>query len=354
MSMSIRSPKVDASGAAGDRDATTRLYTRPAPNFDLNASRALKNLRQATAQQLSAAEALKTSTNASNMIVRWNDFGGSPNVVMNFASPAASGTPEEAGRAFLAANAGLFGITNAAEDLRLVSNVRAMNGHLLRFQQTYNGVDVRNGGSGLVMNANNQVIAASGPYFRDVNVNTQPSISADDARQAAGTDLARFTVQLPQSALNLLKPAYEIFTKQTAAVEQLQPKLGIYPTADGYRLGWKVAKVSTNPFGVYLISVDAHTGEIVARKDYILKQSQLAPTGDIYPKYPCITQKLKDQSIIENGPDGAPCGQERVSLRAFDPSNIVTGVNGTLTGTHALVNNILPSKLLFVQAAKGT
>jgi hypothetical protein len=350
---SLQTPKVDASGAASTKDRT-KLYTRPAPNFDLNTSRALKNLRQATSAQLDAAETLKASTNASNMTLRWNDFGGSPDVVMNFASPASSGTPEEAGRAFLTANAPLFGITNMA-DLRLVSNVQALGGHLLRFQQTFNGVDVRNGGIGLVMNANRQVIAASGPYFRDVNINTQPSISADDARRAAGADLAKFTVQLPQNALNLLKPAYEIFTKQTAIVEQLQPTLGIYPTVDGYKLVWKVAKVSTNPFGVYMISVDAHTGEIVARKDYVLKQSQLAPTGDIYPKYPCITQKLKDQSIIENGPDGVtPCGQERVTLRSFDPSNIVTGVNGTLTGTHALVNNILPSKLPFAQAAKGT
>jgi hypothetical protein len=351
--MSIRTPKAGASGAVASNDGT-KLYTRPAPNFDLNASRQLKNLRAATSEQLGAVEALKQSTNASNMTVRWNDFGGSPDVVMDFASPAYAGTPEEAGRAFLTANAGVFGISNVA-DLRLVSNVAALGGRLLRFQQTFGGVDVRNGGVGLVMNANNQVIAASGPYFRDVNVNTQPGISADDARSAANADLAKFTVQLPQSALNLLKPAYEIFTRQTSMVEQLQPKLGIYPTVDGYKLVWKVAKVSTNPFGVYMISVDAHTGEIVARKDYVTKQSQLAPTGDIYPKYPCITPKLKDESIIENGPDGiTPCGQERVNLRAFDPSNVVTGVNGTLTGTHALVNNVLPSKLPFAQAAKGT
>jgi hypothetical protein len=344
-------PNVDAAGAAAD---AVNLYTRPAPNFDLNAARKLKNLRQATNEQLSAIESLKQSTGAGNMTVRWNDFGGSPDILMDFSSPAYTGTPEEAGRAFLAANAGAFGITNVA-DLRLVSSVDALGGRLLRFQQTFGGIDVRNGGVGLVMNAQNQVIAASGPYFRDVQVNTQPTISADQARAAAGANLSRFSVSLPSNALQLLKPAYDIFLKQTALVEGLQPKLGIYPTADGYRLVWKVAKVSTNPFGVYMISVDAHTGEIVARKDYVTRQSQLAPTGDIYPKYPCITQRLKDESVIENGPDGVtPCGQERVTLRSFDPSNSATGVNGTLTGTHALVNNVLPTKQPFAQAAKGT
>ncbi|HEX8923015.1 MAG TPA: hypothetical protein VF766_16185, partial [Pyrinomonadaceae bacterium] len=62
-------------------------------------------------------------------------------------------------------------------------------------------------------------------------------------------------------------------------------------------------------------ALKASTNAFIARKDYITKQSHLAPTGDIYPKYPCIKQKLKDESIIENGPDGVtPCGQERVNL----------------------------------------
>ena len=344
-----------ASTAAAPSAATENIYTRPAPDFDLNSVQKVAAVRQATEAQLAALETFKANAAGSNPTVRWNDFGGSPDVLMDFASAPSAGTPEEAGRAFLAANAGLFGISNVA-DLRLVSNVAALGGHLLRFQQTYNGVDVRNGGVGLVMNANNQVVMASGPYFRDVNVNTEPTVSAADASRAAAADLAQFSVALPQSALDLLKPTYESFLSQTSAVSKLEPKLGVYPTADGYRLVWKVAKVSTNPFGVYMISVDAHTGEIVARRDYVkYQQDPLANTGDIYPTSPCLRPKLKDEGLIENDPaTGAPCGQERVTLRKFDPTNRATGVNGTLTGTHALVNNILPTKLPFAQAAKGT
>src|SRR5215213_9646102 len=93
--ISIRTPKTNAAAAAPASAANgINLYTRPAPNFDLNASRQLKNLRAATNEQLAAVEALKQSTNASHMTVRWNDFGGSPDVLMDFASPAASaGTP---------------------------------------------------------------------------------------------------------------------------------------------------------------------------------------------------------------------------------------------------------------------
>ncbi|HLL73847.1 MAG TPA: M36 family metallopeptidase, partial [Pyrinomonadaceae bacterium] len=350
----LLAPGSQAAATAGA--ATARpddLYTRPAPDFDLNSVQKVAAVRQATGAQLAALETFKANAAGSNPTVRWNDFGGSPDVVMDFASAPSTGTPEEAGRAFIAQNAALFGVA-AVSDLRLVSNVAALGGHLLRFQQTHNGVDVRNGGVGLVMNAKNQVIMASGPHFRDVNVSTEPTVSASDAARTADADLAQFSRALPQSALDLLKPTYESFLAQTSAVSRLEPKLGIYPTADGYRLVWKVAKVSTNPFGVYMISVDAHTGEIVARRDYVKYQSATSSTGDIFPTSPCITKRLKDEGIIENGPNGAPCGQERVTLRKFDPTNRVTGLNGTLTGTHALVNNILPTKLPFAQAAKGT
>jgi Zn-dependent metalloprotease len=333
------------------------MYGRPAPNFDLNLSRAAADLRTATADQLAAVETLKANSNASGITVRWNDFGGSPDVIRDFASAPYAGTPEEAGRAFLAANASAFGISNLS-DLRLVRNTNALGGHLVRFQQTYNGLDVKDGGIGLVLNASNQVIMASGPHFRDVQVNTQPTLSAEQAKAAAAADLARFSVALPDSITSLLRPALDGLAKQVAVLDQYQPTLGVYPTADGYKLVWKVAKFSENPFGLYLVSIDAHTGETVARKDFVnfqkAPETPLPFTADIYPKYPTITQELKDQSKISVGPDGTPLGQQRVKLRSFDASNVVTGLEGTLTGTHTVVNNALATKLPFAQAAKGT
>jgi hypothetical protein len=335
------------------RGATAQLFKRLVPNYDLNASRALGDLRRATSEQLAALENLKASTNSPQMTVRWNDFSGSPDVIYDFASQPYSGTPEEAGRAFLEQNAALFGIADVS-DLRLVSNRQALGGNLLRFQQTFGGVDVKHGGIGLVMK-DNRVLMASGPYFNNVNVSTQPAVSAEQARQLVDGDLARFQISLPANISKVLEPGLNILSKQVAAVSNLEPRLGIYPTADGYKLVWKVAKFSTNPFGLFLTEVDAHTSEIVARKDFInFQKSPVHPyTADIYPKYPDLTPELKDQSIISDC-NGTPCGQVRVNLRAFDPQNIVTGVNGTLTGTHALVNNALATKQPFAQAALGT
>src|SRR5437764_770669 len=100
-------------------------YMRPAPNYDLNLSRNLNNTRQATANQLAALEQLKSNLAASNLTARWNDFGGSVDVIRDFASQSFAGAPEQAGRSFIAANANLFGVSNV-NDLRLFSQKDAL------------------------------------------------------------------------------------------------------------------------------------------------------------------------------------------------------------------------------------
>lgn len=301
-------------------NSLSQLYKRPAPTFDLNATSGVQALRQATGEQLSAIQGLRTAANAPNMQMRWNAFGGSPDAIYDFASQPFSGTPEEAGRAFLTQNAAAFGITDVA-NLRLFSQREALGGYLIRFQQTFNDIPVKDGGIGLVMNANKQIVMATGPFFRNITVNTTPSLTAAQARAAADADLNQFSVNIPSHISDLLQTGLNNLTQQAAAAANIEPSLGIYPTADGFRLVWKVAKFSTNPFGHYMVTIDAHTGETVARKDFVNFQTAPgAETADIYPKYPQIDASLKDDGVIStcSGPQGPrPCGQERVQLRSF-------------------------------------
>ncbi len=342
-----------SSEASVTQDPIANMYKRSAPDFDLNQSLDLPSVRTATGEQLAALNNLKAAVNAPNMTARWNDFGGSPDVMYDFASQPFSGTPEEAGRSFLNQNASLFGLTDT-NTVRVFSQKDALGGHLIRFQQVFNGVPVTDGGIGIVMNGNKQVVMASGPFFRDINIGTQPTLTAEQARAAADADLQQFRANVPDAVANLLQTGLSALTAQAAPIANLEPQLGIYPTADSYRLVWKVAKFSTNPFGLYMISVDAHSGEIVGRKDFVAYQNPVQPmTADIYPKYPRITAELKDQSIISVC-NGKPCDQVRVNLRKFDASNVLTGINGTLTGTNTIVNNALATKQPFGQAALGT
>ena len=128
-----------------------------------------------------------------------------------------------------------------------LDNREALGGHLIRFQQTVGGVDVKDGGIGIVMNGNKQVVMASGPFFRDVNVNPAPTLSAEQARGAADADLSQFHANIPDYINNLLQTGMSSLTEKAGFINNEQPRLGIYPTADGYRLIWKVAKFSTNP-----------------------------------------------------------------------------------------------------------
>src|SRR5690606_19778796 len=143
----------------------------------------------------------------------------------------------------------LFGLSDL-NTLTLFSQREALGGHLLRFQQTFNGVPVAGGGIGVVMNSNNQVIMVSGPFYRDVAVDTQPGISPQQAKDAAAADLSQFAANIPQAVQDLLQPALNVLHEQAAPIAQLEPHLGVYPTANGYKLVWKVAKFSTNPFGL--------------------------------------------------------------------------------------------------------
>ena len=348
-------PKSKQTAASSGVDPLAKMYQRSAPAFDLNTARNLTNVRVATSEQLAAIADLKTAVNAPNMTVRWSDFGGSPDVMYDFASRAYSGTPEEAARAFLNENPGLFGLSGA-NTITLFDSKEALGGHLVRFNQTYHGVPVQYGGIGVVMNANKRVIMVSGPFFRGINISTEPTLSAAQARAAADADLAQYAVNVPAAAANLLQTGLGILTQQAAPIANLEPKLGIYPTADGYKLVWKVAKFSTNPFGLFVVSIDAHTGETVNRRDFVSYQQAPAVlpfTADIYPKYPRITDELKNQGKISVC-GSAPCDQVRAQLRKFDPSNVITGQNGTLTGTHTIVNNALATKQPFLQAALGT
>ena len=353
-------------------DPAAVLGQRQAPDYDFNIARALSGTRVATASQRDALAALKTATGATALTARWNAFGGSPEVMYDFASAPYAGTPEQAARAFIAQHATLFGVASDG-DLHLASATAAMGGQLVRFQQTFNGVPVNNGGIGVVLNADNQVIMVSGPFFRDVAVSTQPTLSAAQAVSAAEADIARFHVAIPTAVTDLQEPGLEVLNQQVEpTVAKIQPTLWVYPTADGYRLAWKVAKYGNNPFGLFEVAVDAHSGEILSRKDHVAYQSlppTLPPsptplatlpgqeTADIFPTYPQIDASLKEQSVISTcTTDGRqhPCGQQRVVMRLFDAGNRTSGVNGTLTGPNAIVNNALASKLPFSQAGLGT
>ncbi|HJU57092.1 MAG TPA: M36 family metallopeptidase [Pyrinomonadaceae bacterium] len=341
-----------ASAAGTTTTAAPAINTRPVPNFDINLTK--YSLRLPSPSQIQALDALKLNLNDSSVTARWDKKTGSLDTLIDFASAPSSLDPEAAARAFIQVNSAVFGITDPGT-LRLKSNYPAFGGNLLYFEQTYMGLPVSGAGIGVVMDKERRVKMVSGPYIKDINLGVTPTLTGAIAVAKAKADLAQFKKVWVAGVAERLKTALDTLTKQLGAMAVPVPQLNVFPTPDGARLAWKFFVFSRNPFGMFKYQIDAETGAVLYREDFVRYQSNPLPlTADVYPTFPCITRKLKDEGIIENGPNGAPCGQQRVQLRKFDQTNIVTGATGTLKGTHALITNLSPLRLPFAQAALGT
>lgn len=333
------------------------VFTPRVPDFDLR-----RNLDQGvvTPQTAAQREALANFLSAHpQAVARWHETSGSIDVIYGFAEPTSGGTPEAAARGFIAEHAGLLGVTDAAS-LVFDGNASraALGGHLLRFNQTVDGLPVIHAGLGIVMDGAGNVRAISGPFYSAAAVGTAPSVSAGQAVTAADNDLAGYAFDLPPLALDHLNPAYELIEAQLGILATPHPQLKVLPTASGGRLVWEFFQFSRNPFGMFLYAVDAQSGEILRRENFVRTQEAPLPfTADVFPTSPPITDALKARGAIldaNGGETERPLGQVRVELRKFDESNAVTGVDGVLTGDHALITNALVSKQPFAQAAAGT
>jgi hypothetical protein len=332
-------------------------FNAQVPDLDLRQEGALATATVRTAEQREAlAVFLADHPDAT---VRWHESSGSIDVIYGFAEPASGSSPEAAARGFIAAHAGLLGVTDPAS---LVFDGRAsrpaLGGHLLRFDQTLDGLPLLGAGLGVVIDGAGNVRAVSGPYYGGLDVGTAPVLSPAQAVAAAGDDLAPYALALPQLALGYLDPAYELIEGQLGVLATPHPELAVLPAAGGARLVWTFFTFSRNPFGMFHYAVDAHSGEILLRENFVRTQQAPLPfTADVFPTSPPITEALKERGAILDAAGGEterPLGQVRVELRKFDESSVVSGIEGVLTGDHAAITNALISKQPFAQAAAGT
>ena len=324
---------------------------RPVPNHDINLTQFVPRLP--TAAQLQALASLTTQLGDQNITARWDRATGSVDTIYDFASAPSTLEPEAAARDFIATNSSLFGITDMST-LRLKRDVEAFGGNLLYFEQTYGGLPVANGGVGVLMDGRRRIKMISGPYHSNLSFSVNPSLDAAAAVAAAQADLERYRRPWVNGVAEVLNPALDLLASQLGVLAMPHPQLNIFPTPGGARLAYSFLLFSRNPFGFFRYQVDALTGQVLCRNDQVRYQQPLPLTADVYPNYPAITQELKDQGIISVDSNGTPLGQLRIGLRNFDQSNAATGVNGTLTGTHAHIESALLARLPFVQAAKGT
>ncbi|MGE5653018.1 MAG: M4 family metallopeptidase, partial [Bacillota bacterium] len=174
---------------------------------------------------------------------------------VKLSTPLAGATVETRAVNFLLANQDLFGVTNAS-NLKSLRTATLPNGqNVVKLQQTYNGLPVRNGMLTVQLDAQNQAQAAGGIYFNQIH-----------SLPAATPKAALTPAQAQSKAQQLFDPATSAMTKtltplpitlpttllQVAPDEARQPLTATPPTPE---LMYMV--LGDKPLLVYRTEVDA-------------------------------------------------------------------------------------------------
>ncbi|MFQ3235941.1 MAG: hypothetical protein ACI9C4_001505 [Paraglaciecola sp.] len=322
---------------------------------------ALTNVMALSTEQAQAISQFKAAN--PNAQVSVNELTGTIDSMTGMAIQTSGDSVENIARNFITDHLDMFaGLSNDQLQFNPHRSKAALGGQVVRFEQVVNGIKVDGNGLGLVIDSHNRVRGVMGPYQKAFTASGYAGISADEGVFAATRDLVQFQKDIPAEALAVLTPAFETVAKKLGVFKTPIPELRFVQTADGHNLVWQFYYYSTNPFGVFKYKVDAQSGEVLYREDQVRTQQApetdaTAQTADYFPTFPPTTPQLQDSCELvdeQGGTTGRPLGLERITLRKFDETNRVTGVEGMLTGKHALIENALPTKLPFAQAALGT
>ncbi|WP_191321824.1 M36 family metallopeptidase [Colwellia sp. C1TZA3] len=320
---------------------------------------AFTNLMALSAVQAQAISQFKAAN--PNVQVSVNEMTGTVNAMTGMAIKTSGNSVENMARNFIADHQAIFeGLTNDQLQFNVNRSKPALGGQVVRFDQVVNGIKVEGNGVGIVIDASNNVRGVMGPYQKAFNLASQPDLTPEAAVLAASQNLLPFQKDIPAAALDVLTPAFETIATKLGVFKTPMPELRFVQTGEGHSLVWQFYYYSTNPFGVFKYMVDAQSGEILYREDQVRTAEGDEPTdqfADYFPTFPPITSELQDNCEIvdENGGlTGTPEGLLRIKLRKFDETNRVSGVQGVLSGKHALIGSALPTSTPFAQAALGT
>jgi bacillolysin len=156
----------------------------------------------------------------------------------------------ESARGFVSEYASLFGLDDA-DNLRVLRAERAAGRHYLRFQQTHQGIPILGGELIVQLNARQQLLSMQGELLPDLQLDTQPSLSAEQALQ---------------EGMSLVTKHYRAEPTQIQASE---PELWIYnpsliggPDLRYDRLVWRIELQGESSSQLFheLVLVNAHSG----------------------------------------------------------------------------------------------
>jgi hypothetical protein len=200
--------------------------------------------------------ALRSLFGGNWQVYSWDPQSGTPGLIYGTGAPAAPplATEEDAVSAARAELRRCQAVLKAdPSELRVVAAPHAPGKWAVHFQQTYRGIDVRDGRVFFVFTDSGRLVVMGSHYYSGIDLVPSPSVPLSTAeaiaRGALPFDPASDRVEEGTRLLILPVPRSE------AAVD--------------YRLVWQVRVRTQNPLGIWLTNVDARTGEILQRSNEI-------------------------------------------------------------------------------------
>jgi Zn-dependent metalloprotease len=198
-----------------------------------------------------------------------NERTGLPSLLYDFKSEPLAGTGPEAARNFIAENKTLLLKNEPPAALQLLQSREGGGATHVDFRQSYKGIPVQPGTLSVHLTGN-QVTMVNGSYYPDLSLDTVPTATADEALNAARTDLNP-------------KGAY--------AVEAREPELMIYVDDEVPTLCWRVRLFSSEPADMEYF-IDAKTQQVL-KKNNLMRSFD--GQGLVYPVNPVRTPSLSYQ-----------------------------------------------------------
>lgn len=184
-------------------------------------------------------------------------------------SPGMRTTALNAAQAYLERCASVFGISNAAGQLRAAHQYRGLNAHTIqRFQRTINGIPVFGGEVVVDLDARNNIIAVNADSISRASTGITPRISASRAAAIAIAEVAG-EQRVQASRLSASPPQLWFYDPASLGRE-----------GGSNRLVWRIGVVPTELAPIdYLVLVDAISGGIA------LSINQVDTLMGVSPRY---------------------------------------------------------------------
>lgn len=174
-----------------------------------------------------------------------------------------SGTPQGKAYGFFAQYGGLFGVQHADTELAPVGSYTDGQGAThLSYQQIYKNVPVFAAIIKTHLDADNQLTSINGVFIPGIDVNTNPSFSADEAAQRAIADVLANPPQNEETGAALDVSADELSASNSALYVYRD---GLIQNIPGPNYLVYEVEVTNGSSVRELVYIDAHTGKIVNR-----------------------------------------------------------------------------------------